>query len=241
MLSCCKFIGGLFVVEVENIWKTYDELVAVKDVSFKLSKGDTLGLIGPNGAGKTTLLRMISSLSKPDQGRVLINDQDIRKNVLSARKKMAFMPAEFGCPRNMTIIEYMDYFACMYGIHRNRRRQTIAEVLELTDLSGRNEILVRSLSTGNKQRLLLAKTLLNDPDLLILDEPSSGLDPRARTEIRAILAELSKMNKTIIISSHILADLQEICSHICIMEAGKLVEVNVIEDPTYHVASDKLD
>jgi len=133
------------------------------------------------------------------------------------------MPAEFGCPRNMTIGEYLNYFGCMYGIPRGDRAQRIADVCQLTDLTGREHVMVKGLSTGNRQRLLLAKTLLHDPDLLILDEPASGLDPRARTELRSIVRALAAMGKTIIISSHILPDIEEISDRIGIIEAGKLV------------------
>jgi ABC-2 type transport system ATP-binding protein len=133
------------------------------------------------------------------------------------------MPAEFGSPRNLSIDEYLEYFGCMYGIPRAERRRRVLDVCELTDLIGRGDVMVKGLSTGNRQRLLLAKTLLHDPLVLVLDEPASGLDPRARTELRAIVRELAMMGKTIIISSHILTDIEEISDRIGILEAGKLV------------------
>ena len=211
------------VVEIEGITKTYDDLIAVDDISLRVEQGQTLGLIGPNGAGKTTLLRIICSLAKPDRGDVRIQGQSVRESPRLVRQQMGFMPAEFGSPRSQDIGEYLAYFACLHGIPKSERPQRIRDVCELTDLSGRENVLVSGLSTGNKQRLLLAKTLLHDPQLLILDEPASGLDPRARTELRAIVRELARMGKTIIISSHILPDIEEISDHIGILEAGKLV------------------
>ena len=211
------------MLKAKNLWKSFDSLVAVQDVSLELSRGDTLGIIGSNGAGKTTLLRMFSTLAKPDYGTLTINGNDALTNPRDARLSMAFMPAEFGVPRDMTMREYMVYFACLSGLSGERADKMIDQAFALTDLTGRDEVLVGGLSTGNKQRLLLAKTLLNDPDLLILDEPASGLDPRARVEVREILQELAGMGKSIIISSHILRDLENICSHICVMEEGKIV------------------
>ena len=211
------------VVEIDNVTKTFDDIVAVDRVSLRVPRGQTLGLIGPNGAGKTTLLRLISSLAKPDTGDVRIQGQSVRDDPRCVRRKLGFMPAEFGSPRNLTIFEYLDYFGCMYDIPRGDRRRRIDDVCELTDLSGRGDVMVKGLSTGNRQRLLLAKTLLHDPLVLVLDEPASGLDPRARTELRAIVRELAAMGKTIIISSHILPDIEEISDRIGILEAGKLV------------------
>ena len=211
------------VVEIEGITKTYDNLVAVNGVSLEVKRGQTLGLIGPNGAGKTTLLRIICSLAKPDRGDIRINGQSVCENPRAVRKLLGFMPAEFGSPRNQDIGEYLAYFSCLYGIARKERAARISEVCELTDLVGRETVMVKGLSTGNKQRLLLAKTLLHDPELLILDEPASGLDPRARTELRAIIRALASMGKTIIISSHILPDIEEISDQIGILEAGRLV------------------
>ncbi len=211
------------VISIQGVTKTFDNLVAVDDISLKLERGKTLGLIGPNGAGKTTLLRMISTLARPDVGDIQIEGKSVSLEPRFVRKKLGFMPAEFGSPRNQTIGEYLEYFACMYALPKRERIERVRDVCELTDLVGREEVMVKGLSTGNKQRLLLAKTLLHDPELLILDEPASGLDPRARTELRAIIRELAMMGKTIIISSHILPDIEEISDRVGIMEAGKLV------------------
>jgi ABC-2 type transport system ATP-binding protein len=169
------------VIEIDNVTKTFDDLVAVHGVSLRVEQGQTLGLIGPNGAGKTTLLRLISTLAKPDSGDIRIHGQSIRDSPKAVRMTLGFMPAEFGSPRNLNIQEYLEYFGCMYGVANNNRSRRIRDVCTLTDLSGREHVMVKGLSTGNKQRLLLAKTLLHDPQLLVLDEPASGRDPRART------------------------------------------------------------
>jgi len=211
------------VVEIDDVTKTFDNLVAVSHVSLRVEQGQTLGLIGPNGAGKTTLLRLISSLAKPDSGDIRIHGTSVRTSPRTVRMQLGFMPAEFGSPRNLNIGEYLEYFGCMYGIPKTERQRRIGDVCTLTDLNGREEVMVKGLSTGNRQRLLLAKTLLHDPQLMVLDEPASGLDPRARTELRAIVRELASMGKTIIISSHILPDIEEISDQIGIMEAGRLV------------------
>lgn len=203
--------------------KTYDSLTAVDRVSLTLHSGQTLGLIGPNGAGKTTLLRLICSLAKPDSGDVLIQGRSVVHSPKEARSQIGFMPAEFGSPGSLTIHEYLNYFGCLHGISSNQRAARIADVCELTDLKGREHLTVKGLSTGNRQRVLLAKTLLHDPELLILDEPASGLDPRARTELRAIIRTLASLGKTTIISSHILPDIEDISDRIAIMEAGRLV------------------
>ena len=211
------------VIEIENVTKRFDDLVAVDQVTLRLERGKTLGLIGPNGAGKTTLLRLISTLARPDSGDIRVEGESAIEAPRAVRLKLGFMPAEFGSPRNLTILEYLEYFGCMYGIPKGDRQQRIKDVCELTDLSGREGVMVKGLSTGNKQRLLLAKTLLHDPEVLVLDEPASGLDPRARTALRAIIRALAGMGKTIIISSHILPDIEQISDQIGILEAGRLV------------------
>lgn len=210
-------------IEIDNVCKRFDDLVAVDSISLRVERGQTLGLIGPNGAGKTTLLRIISTLAFPDQGDIRIEGHSVQENPRNVRRILGFMPAEFGNPKNLSIGEYLDYFACMYGLPKKERAQRVKEVCELTDLVGRENVLVKGLSTGNRQRLLLAKTLIHDPEVLVLDEPASGLDPRARNELRGIIRELASMGKTIIISSHILPDIEDISDQIGILEAGRLV------------------
>ncbi|MEY3457089.1 MAG: putative transporter ATP-binding protein YbhF [Planctomycetota bacterium] len=210
-------------IDVRGVTKTYDELTAVNDVSLTLQRGTVMGLIGPNGAGKTSLLRMISTLSLADSGEVLVEGFSVRRAPREVRRRLGFMPAEFGCPRGVTIGEYLEYFCCLYGLSEWDRRQRIRDVCELTELRGREETFVSGLSTGNRQRLLLAKTLLHDPSVLILDEPASGLDPRARMELRAIIRTLASLGKAVLISSHILPDIEDVSDAIGIMEAGRLV------------------
>lgn len=210
------------VIEVTSVSKAFGEVLAVDDVSLQLYAGQTLGLIGPNGAGKTTLLRIIATLTKPDRGDVRILGESVSQP-RNVRRSLGFMPAEFGFPASLTIGEYLDYFGKMYGIDRSARGQRIGDVCELTDLSGRQDVMVKGLSTGNRQRLLLAKTLMHDPQLLVLDEPASGLDPRARAELRGILKALASMGKAILVSSHILPDIEDISDRIGILEAGRLV------------------
>ena len=211
------------LVEVERVWKRYDVVTAVRNVSLTIQRGELLGLIGPNGAGKTSLMKMIATLAKPDRGRVRIMGRDARLTMGPIRKRLGYMPAEFGKMPDMTVVEYLSYFGAAAGVPRRERKRRIEAVLELVDLVDRSESLVGSGSTGIKQRILIAKTLVHDPELLILDEPAAGLDPRARIEIREVLKELNSLGKTIVVSSHILADLEEICDHVAIMERGRLV------------------
>jgi ABC-2 type transport system ATP-binding protein len=218
------------MIQVSNLWKSYDRLIAVREFDLEIESSQTVGLIGPNGSGKTTLLRMITTMAKPDSGSIHVCGHDALLDPRSVRRKIAFMPAEFGFPQEASIKEYMEFFACAAGVPRRERARTVDEVMELTDLKGREEVFIRGLSTGNKQRVLLAKTLLSDPEILVLDEPSSGLDPRARAEVRALLKELASMGKTILISSHILADIEDICSHICIIEQGRRITAGPIDE-----------
>ncbi|MFM7038597.1 MAG: ATP-binding cassette domain-containing protein [Planctomycetaceae bacterium] len=210
-------------IEVQNVTRTYDDLKAVDSISLSVPRGATMGLIGPNGAGKTTLLRIIATLTIPDSGDVFIDGLSVRTRTREVRRRLGFMPAEFGCPRGMTIAEYLEYFASLYELTAEERRRRIRDVCELTELSGRESTFVSGLSTGNRQRLLLAKTLLHDPEVLILDEPASGLDPRARNELRAIIRTLAELDKAILISSHILPDIEDVSDSIGIIEAGRLV------------------
>ncbi|MFM7058711.1 MAG: ATP-binding cassette domain-containing protein [Planctomycetota bacterium] len=210
-------------IEVQNVTKSYDDLLAVDRISLSLPMGSTMGLIGPNGAGKTTLLRIISTLSVADSGDVLIDGLSVRTQTRQVRRRLGFMPAEFGCPRGLTIAEYLEYFASLYGLTSDELRQRVRDVCELTELSGRESTFVSGLSTGNRQRLLLAKTLLHDPSVLILDEPASGLDPRARNELRSIIRTLADLGKAILISSHILPDIEDVSDVIGILEAGRMV------------------
>lgn len=217
------------MIKLSGVWKHYDTVVAVQDFNLEVERSQTMGLIGPNGSGKTTLLKMIATLAKPDCGSLNICGFDALTQAVEIRRRVSFMPAEFGIPGNMTIAEYMNFFTCATGTPRRSRESMVRDVMEITDLVGREDIMLNGLSTGNRQRVLLAKTLLGEPEMLILDEPASGLDPRARSEVRALLKELAKMGKTIIISSHILADLEDICDSVCIIEAGEKISSGSIE------------
>ena len=209
-------------VEVRDVWKRFDSILAVQGITVDIPRGSLLGLIGPNGAGKTSLLKMIATLSKPDRGTIRIDGRDVVSAVGPIRRRMGYMPAEFGRMPDMSVREYLSYFGAAAGVPRAEREERVEQVLDLVDLRERAETPVASGSTGIKQRVLIAKTLVHDPELLVLDEPAAGLDPRARVEVREILRELNRLGKTIIVSSHILADLEEICDRVAIIEHGKL-------------------
>jgi len=211
------------VITLEKITKTYDGKTAVKEIDLNIQAGSIFGLIGPNGAGKTTTLKMISTLIKPDDGKITVCGLDSRREVKEARRILGYMPDQFGTFRGVTCEEYLQFFGRSYDLHGKPLAERIGAVLALTDLTGLREELATALSTGMRQRLALAKTLLHDPKVLVLDEPASGLDPRARIEVRSLLKELGKMGKTVIISSHILADLEEICTDVAIIELGRVV------------------
>lgn len=211
------------MIRIRNVSKTYDTLRAVRNISLDIERGAMVGFVGPNGAGKTTLFKMIATLVKPDTGTVHVDGKDARFFPAPIRKKLGFMPAEFGKVPHMTVTEYLSYFGAAHGIPGDRRASRIEDVLMLTDLTDRAEMPVAAGSTGIKQRVLIAKTLIHDPEILLLDEPAAGLDPRARVEIREILKELNKIGKTILLSSHILADLEEICDSIVIIEHGQRI------------------
>ena len=211
------------MIRIEKVTKSYGGRPAVDGLDLSVPRGSIFGLIGPNGAGKTTTLKMVATLVKPDEGRIAVGDHELPRDVREARKVLGYMPDEFGTFRGVTCMEYLRFFGRAYGYRGAKLGERIEAVLDLTDLGPLREKLTAALSAGMRQRLSLAKTLLHDPDVLVLDEPASGLDPRARIEIRALLKELGRMGKTILISSHILADLDEICSDVAIIEAGRLV------------------
>jgi ABC-2 type transport system ATP-binding protein len=214
---------------VEKLRKEYGRLTAVNDVSFHLERGDIFGFIGPNGAGKTTTIRMLATLHAPSSGRALVDGIDVETYPEEVRSLIGYMPDSFGVYDDVRTWEYLDFFAAAYRIPRTQRAQVIAEVLELTDLGVKKNAYVRELSRGMKQRLCLAKTLVHDPKLLILDEPASGLDPRARFELKELLKELRNMGKTILISSHILPELSDFCNKVGIIERGNLLLFGEVE------------
>ncbi|MEN6582841.1 MAG: ABC transporter ATP-binding protein, partial [Armatimonadota bacterium] len=205
------------------------KLTAVDNLCLEMGAGDIMGFIGPNGAGKTTTIKMITTLLKPTSGTAYVNGVDVFANPEEVRPLIGYMPDFFGMYEDVMVWEYLDFFAAAYKIPVNKRKGTIDDVLELTDLTIKRDSFVSELSRGMQQRLCLAKTLIHDPKLLLLDEPASGLDPRARIEIKELLKELRSMGKTILISSHILPELADFCNKIAIIERGKLVVSGDVE------------
>lgn len=208
---------------VENLTKKYGRLTAVDNLSLEVEEGAIFGFVGPNGAGKTTTMKILATLLAPTSGRAWIKGEEVIAHPGRIRQLVGYMPDFFGVYDDLKVEEYLNFYGASYGIPASRRQQIITDLLELVDLTHKRFAYVDSLSRGMKQRLCLARSLVNDPALLILDEPASGLDPRARVEMRELLKELKAMGKTIIISSHILPELSELCTHIGIMEAGQLV------------------
>lgn len=218
------------MIDLQNVTKYYGPLKAVDDLTFHVPEGEIFGFIGPNGAGKTTTIRMLATLLTPTEGTVKIAGIDPERDPRAVRRVIGYMPDSFGVYPDLAVWEYLDFFAAAYQVAPERKASLIDDVLELTDLTLKKMELVESLSRGMKQRLCLAKTLLHDPKLLLLDEPASGLDPRARIEIRELLKELKKMKKTILVSSHILPELADFCTSIGIIERGKLVAAGSINE-----------
>ncbi len=211
------------IIETRDLVKRYGRLTAVNHLSLQVPRGAIYGFVGPNGAGKTSTMRILTTLMLPTSGQAFVAGHEVTKNPRMVRRLIGYMPDFFGVYDDMKVWEYLDFFAACYDIPESERPGMITDLLELVDLNHRRDDMVDKLSRGMKQRLCLARTLAHDPQVLILDEPASGLDPRARVEIRELLVELSKMGKTIFFSSHILADVAEICTHIGIVEAGQMV------------------
>jgi ABC-2 type transport system ATP-binding protein len=218
------------MIEVIDFGKDYGEFTAVQQLNLKIEAGEMFGFIGPNGAGKSTTIRFLTTLLKASRGEGIVNGHRVTQDPMSVRRSIGYMPDTFGVYDGMKVWEFLDFFAVAYGISRIRRRQVISDVLELLDLTYKRDDYVNGLSRGMKQRLCLAKTLVHDPPVLILDEPASGLDPRARLEMKALLKELRRMGKTILISSHILSELADCCTSIGIIERGQLLMHGPIED-----------
>ncbi len=218
------------MLEINNLIKQYGKFKAVDDLNLSIEPGTVFGFVGPNGAGKTTTMKIMSGLLTASSGSVFINGIDVTKSPEKLREKIGYMPDFFGVYDNLKVDEYMDFYAGTYYIPYDRRKDIIDNLLELVDLTDKKQSYVDSLSRGMKQRLCLARSLVHDPDILILDEPASGLDPRARIEMKEVLKQLKTLGKTIIISSHILPELAEMCSQIGIINKGKLVVQGAIND-----------
>ena len=217
-------------VEVDNLVVRYGKLEAVRGISFGIPKGEVFGFIGPNGAGKSSTIKVLATLMKPARGTARLDGVDIPSNPRLIRKRIGYMPDFFGVYEDLTVDEYLHFFAAAYRLPAGKRAGVVADVLELTDLTGKRTDQVDALSRGMKQRLGLARVMLHDPDLLLLDEPASGLDPRARIEMRELLKELKKMGKTILISSHILHELSQLSTRIGIIEQGRFIAEGSLDE-----------
>jgi ABC-2 type transport system ATP-binding protein len=218
------------MIELIDFGKDYGEFRAVERLNLKIEAGEMFGFIGPNGAGKSTTIRFLATLLRPTSGEGRIAGHSVVTDPMAVRRVIGFMPDDFGVYDGMKVWEFLDFFAVAYKIGKGKRKQVINDVLELLDLGHKRDDFVNGLSKGMKQRLCLAKTLLHDPPVLILDEPSAGLDPRARIEVKALLKELRRMGKTILISSHILSELADCCTAIGIIERGQLLMSGPIDE-----------
>jgi ABC-2 type transport system ATP-binding protein len=228
------------MIEVINFTKRYGDFVAVDDLSFTIGQGEVFGFIGPNGAGKSTTIRFLATLLRPTSGEGRVAGHSVVSDPMAVRRVIGFMPDDFGVYDGMKVWEFLDFFAVAYEIPLAYRKKIINEVLELLELSHKRDDYVNGLSKGMKQRLCLAKTLVHDPPVLILDEPASGLDPRARLEMKALLNELRGMGKTILVSSHILSELADFCTSIGIIERGKLLAAGSIQEIQRQLRTHKL-
>jgi ABC-2 type transport system ATP-binding protein len=218
------------VLKIKNLVKKYGDFTAVDNLSMELEDGDIYGFVGPNGAGKTTTMRIIATLMEATSGTVLVNGINVAEQPMKVRERLGYMPDFFGVYDNLKVSEYMDFYGSCYGLTRQERSKRTDELLELVELRSKKDNYVDTLSRGMKQRLCLARSLIHNPALLILDEPASGMDPRARIEMKGILKTLKGMGKTIIISSHILPELAELCTSIGIIERGRLVYSGQVDD-----------
>jgi len=228
------------MIELIDFGKDYGDFTAVERLNLKIAAGEMFGFIGPNGAGKSTTMRFLATLLKATRGEGIVNGHSVTQDPMGVRQSVGYMPDNFGVYDGMRVWEFLDFFAVAYRIGRSKRKQVILDVLELLDLGHKRDDYVNGLSRGMKQRLCLAKTLVHDPPVLILDEPSSGLDPRARIEVKALLKELRRMGKTILISSHILTELADCCTSIGIIERGQLLMHGPIEDVYRRIRADRL-
>ena len=218
------------MIELRGFGKDYGEFTAVQSLDLTIEAGEMFGFIGPNGAGKSTSIRFLATLLRATRGEGTVNGFSVAGDPMNVRRSVGYMPDAFGVYDGMKVWEFLDFFAVAYGIGRTQRKRVIHDVLDLLDLTYKKDDFVNGLSRGMKQRLCLAKTLVHDPPVLILDEPASGLDPRARVEVKALLKELRRMGKTILISSHILTELADCCTSIGIIERGQLLMHGPMEE-----------
>ncbi len=218
------------IIETKDLVKRFGRFTAVDGLSLEVPAGAIYGFVGPNGAGKTTTMRMLTTLTRPTSGTAWVAGHSVLQDRRAVRRAIGYMPDEFGVYDDLRVWEYLDFFAACYDIPENERRRLVTDLLELVNLTHRRDDMVDKLSRGMKQRLSLARTLAHDPQVLILDEPASGLDPAARIEIRELMKALSSMGKTIFFSTHILPDVENICTHIGIVEAGQMVMQGTLDE-----------
>lgn len=218
------------MIETRQLTKRYGHLIAANEINLSLKEGDVFGFIGPNGSGKTTTMRMLATLLSPDYGEAYVCGQSIYTNPRDIRRLVGYMPDFFGVYDDMTVIEYLEFFAAAYRINGPGRRKVCEEKLELVDMTYKRDAMVNQLSRGQTQRIGLARTLLHEPQVLLLDEPASGLDPRVRIEIRNLLKKLGELKKTIIVSSHILPELADVCTRVGIIEKGNLIVDGYVDE-----------
>lgn len=220
----------MIAIETRGLTRRFGKTTAVDNLNLQVPAGSLFGLIGPNGAGKTTTLRMLAGLLEPSAGEIMLNGHVANHDWRDLQRQLGYMPDFFGVYEDLLVWEYLDFFARCYDLPAVRRRQMIDELLDLVDLAGKRDAYVQTLSRGMRQRLCLAHALVHDPQVLLLDEPASGLDPRARVEMRELLRELGTMGKTIIVSSHILTELAELCDSVAIIEKGHLVASGSLDE-----------
>ena len=218
------------MLEIKHLMKKYGKFTAVDDLNLTIPESSIFGFVGPNGAGKTTTMKIMSGLLKATDGSVMIDGVDVTKNPKALKEHIGYMPDFFGVYDDLKVSEYMDFYAGTYYIPYEQREDLINNLLEIVDLSHKKDAYVDGLSRGMKQRLCLARSLIHDPKLLILDEPASGLDPRARVEMKEVLKQLQTMGKTIIISSHILPELAEMCTEVGIIDRGHIVVQGTVQE-----------
>jgi ABC-2 type transport system ATP-binding protein len=218
------------MIEIHHLRKEYEETLALENLSLVIPQGEVYGLIGPNGAGKTTLIRILATLLEPTYGEVRVAGIDVLAEPLRVHRLIGYMSDFFSLYDEMLVWEYLDHFASCYGIPRQRREKLVEEVLKLVSLDVRHDSEIKALSRGMRQRLCFAKTLIHEPQVLLLDEPASGLDPAGRLEFRELLKQLHAMGRTVVISSHILTEMADFCTSIGIIEEGKLLATGRVED-----------
>jgi ABC-2 type transport system ATP-binding protein len=228
------------MLEIKNLHKRYGKFHAVNDLNLSIHEGEIFGFVGPNGAGKSTTMKIICGLLPETSGEIMVDGVDALRHSSKIKEKIGYMPDFFGVYDDLKVDEYLEFYASIYKIKDANRHKTISDLLELVDLDHKREAYVDNLSRGMKQRLCLARSLIHNPKLLILDEPASGLDPRARVEMKAILKNLKDMGKTIVISSHILSELAEMCTSIGVIDNGKFVISGTVSEIMQQIYSKKL-